>query len=1014
VSNSFVFSKILVLYSITNSDSTPESYLDFNSPFSLFDYLKYTQNNVNANELEDSYSNYIEEWNKAKKIKDVKVLDTIQERYFELIKDITVNYTTSDEKRFLANIDFDDPTEVDILLPFFSNKVIEICDFYNKKREKLKYKIDKNKNKGTFNSIEKSIYETITDVIFSDVLNVGVYQPSVNYKTLLKKLDIEIEELYDLYTNYLDNDPDETYKKYDVKTKLRQDLYTANINFIDANIFLNISKAVKNQLLENVRIFLTEFGRLFTINYDTDTINLDCKPNEALYDLITNNRPKAERLVKLKESLIKKYIGSDFYYIQTGSTITDVTSAILFKADNPSGNLLNRHFPTTASVEEESDVQSCRRIGLFFTPEKNSILYYSVPEKRYKLDYKKLQPNKLYIFPDPDKYGNTTGLKRTFDSKYPLIHICDYTKSVKNLDQGLSEGDINSTAYTQDFYAYFSKNQIVDSIYTGKEGLKTNFSSMYNMGVVTKWSSDIFGNQFALFKDKSRRNIIDNSFFISNSSLVCEEYDGGPIKFFEEANDYLPEVVYTTHPDWVKPNIWSSYYYYNISIDGGVGGIRNGIMVRPLYEFPTRIDGMMINYIKRQSVVFDVNINPLIFKDLLLIDGNFYNLLDDTIDRSKIFYNWDINILHETINDRISYTIDGLRYTRNPSNISDSLSSTLDGNAEDNVSKDKPSFNNGYILSSIKYKDFDAGLITEICEMDFDFEDQTKFIINQTLASSKTLSSDHVQQDNKNSYELRNTLGRIYVRDIVSGNITPLISALSIILVNKYNQTVLEEIDRKVLDFNIYNNFLWIRTENYNIVEILNYEQDKFVYSETIANHTQYDSTGVLNNISNPFIFENREYAMMVQLSAVNTISNNFGVVPFIYKIDYTKATKTKIYPHENSDFTLFYNNSSLNQIKLNRINPPVLTFNTRNQKYAVVSTLEDQNGLAYILQMKFWYDGVDISSFDVKLYNFINNEYIKTINFYDTPSLTQNNITFNNITLNNTASFDSDVLTFS
>ena len=68
---------------------------------------------------------------------------------------------------------------------------------------------------------------------------------------------------------------------------------------------------------------------------------------------------------------------------------------------------------------------------------------------------------------------------------------------------------------------------------------------------------------------------------------------------------------------------------------------------------------------------------------------------------------------------------------------------------------------------------------------------------------------------------------------------------------------------------------------------------------------------------------------MFVHLSGVNTISNNFGVIPSIYKIDYTKATKTKIYPIVNSDLTIFYNNSALNQIKLNRRNPPVLTFNT-------------------------------------------------------------------------------------
>jgi hypothetical protein len=1014
VSDIFEFSKKNILNSITNPSVKSTDYLDFNSPFSFFDFIKYSQNVLNPASLNNLYQEYLNHW-KTKKQSVIPVVDTIQERYLDFIKDITLNYTSLDEKRFLANINFDDPSELDIVLPFYSQKIVEICNFYNDKRHKLKNKLEKNKSKGSFISIEKSIYETITDTVFIDVLEIGTYQPKVDYKKILKDLDIEIEELYDLYSNYLDNNPNETYNTYDVKTKVRQDYFTANLNNIDAYIFINLDLAIRIQLLENVRIFLTEFGRLFTINYDISTINLNCKPNDKLYNLVTNNKPKASRLVDLKNSLIRKYIGTDFYYIQTGTTVTGITEpTLLFKADNPTGNLLNRHFPTTASVEEESHVESCRRIGLFFTPEKNSILYYSVPDKKYKIDYIKLEPNKLYIFPDPNRYGNTLGLTRKYDTEYPLIHVCDYTRSVKGVDQGLSEGDINTNPYTQDYFAYFSKNQLVDSINLGKEGLQTNFSSIHNSGIVTKWCSDIFGNQFSLFKHKKRKNLVDSTYVEENNDVTCEIYDGGPIKFFggREDSNFLPEEEYSSEPDWVKYNVFTSNYYYNILIGAGIGGIKDGIPVRSQYKHPLIIDGLMINEIQRQIQNFDVNINQLSFKQLTIIEGNQYNLVNDNLDRNTIIYSWDLNE-NNGYNTTIDYNIDGLRFSRNPSNLNFNFDHHLDGNPLLNQSEFASNFNYDYVLSSVQYKEFDAGLISDTCNNSFNFEEQTKLIIQQTLESSKTVLEDgNINEKDINSFELRNSKGKIYVRDIVTGNITSLSSALSIQLLNRYSDIINFEINNKVIDFNVFNNFLWIKTENYLLFEKINYN-NIFAYSEVNPSYINYSNGVYLDNISNPFIFEKRDYCMIVQLSGTNTSSNNFCIIPIIYKINYGTLQKTKIFPLENTNISIFENDNSVNDVKLAKIETPVIVYNSRNDKYCILNTLEDQNQMVYVYKIFFNYNGIDVYNLDAKLYR-VSKDYIKTINFIDNPSLNDNNLILNDIINNTTTNFDQGVLTFS
>ena len=166
-------------------------------------------------------------------------------------------------------------------------------------------------------------------------------------------------------TNYLDNSPYQNYSLYDVKNEDRKNYYSANINEIYVNIFVNFDEAVKREIFDGVRTFLVQFGRIFTINYNIQDINLNCKPDEKLYNVVSEIGPRAKRNITFRDRLIRKYMGSDSYYIITGedTTVANIVSGVLFKADNPSGNLLNRHYPTTASVEEDTDLKSKRQIG---------------------------------------------------------------------------------------------------------------------------------------------------------------------------------------------------------------------------------------------------------------------------------------------------------------------------------------------------------------------------------------------------------------------------------------------------------------------------------------------------------------------------------------------------------------------------------------------------------------------------------------------------------------------------
>lgn len=557
--------------SITSLGSNDPLALDFKNVFSFFDFLSNVKIRLNPNQYSPAYKNYINVWNDIKKSDSSYRKKIVREKYIDLLKDISLNYLTYEERRFLSLANFEDPSDLDIIIPLYSRKILEICKFYSDKREKLKYSNYKNQERGTRNSLENAVIENLADyVVSSDDENLAYNNLKNDIDNIISNLDIEIEDLYDLYTTYFDNDPNKSATDYATKTALRESLFSANQNSIDGNIFYDFDEATKKYIFYILDIYLKEIGSKILINYDLTQVNLNCQTGDKLYNLVSSYKDDAARILNLKSQLIKKYIGADFYYIKTGENTNTYEYNILFKADNPSGNLLNRHFPGTASVEEVSSLASLRKLGLFFKPEKTGLLYFSTPENKFIVDQTKLEPNKLYIFPDPNLYGNTTGLTNNFYKEYPLIHIQEYRKNIKNISDGLAQGDPRVNAYNQNFYAYFAKNQISFANSSYEKTFTFDFLAKVNQGKIKKWQDDYYGNQFALFIPTKFKTYKDSRTTSITPITSYEVYDGGPINF--DDNKSLP----------ISTLIFSSSNYYNILFEGGIGGIDDkGIMIFP-------------------------------------------------------------------------------------------------------------------------------------------------------------------------------------------------------------------------------------------------------------------------------------------------------------------------------------------------------------------------------------------------------------------------------------------------
>ena len=213
---------VLVKYSITNPEITNEDYRDTITPLSFLDFITNTQADYTPEEYSSSYSSYLQAWHSKQQGSEKEQKQQFKDYYRQFIKEIVINYTTETEKRFLEKINFNDPADLDVAIPFFANRLKDIALFYKKKRDEGKYVIDRNKLKGSKTGLEKAIFDNIYNFAFNTEDALDTSNPDVI--TAVTGLGIEIEEYVDVYGDY-----------FDVPDNVESD----NINEIDTKYWLD-------------------------------------------------------------------------------------------------------------------------------------------------------------------------------------------------------------------------------------------------------------------------------------------------------------------------------------------------------------------------------------------------------------------------------------------------------------------------------------------------------------------------------------------------------------------------------------------------------------------------------------------------------------------------------------------------------------------------------------------------------------------------------------------------------
>ena len=505
---------VLVKYSITNPSEV--NYKDTVAPFSFLDFINNTQADYSPEEYSSFYSSYLKLWHSNQGGSEEEQKTQFKDYYRQFIREIVVNYTTETEKRFLEKINFNDPADLDVAIPFFANRLKDIALFYKKKRDEGKYVIDRAKMKGSQTGLEKAIFDNIYNFIFNSEDALDTENDEV-FKAV-QGLGVEVEEFVDVYGDYFDV-PDTADGN--------------NINEIDPKYWLDPDG------IEAITGELNWIGaiRTFTINPPAITpeeYDAICNPDNDLVQLYNQYKKGGiplNEFYALKRALIQKYLGTDIYYIDT--TTSPATSGLMVAADNPAGNALNLQGADTATVPSNQQ-KLLRDVGLNFLPDDIGLFKLQAETYNYEIDRTSLEEDKVYIFPDPAKFGNVSTNPQ---ANYPVYYKFDHRGNTRNVSSGFTAGDPKTTNKVTTFEPYTTKERNTTQLKDLNDiSYKLNFTDLFNEGLVSKHQTDVYGNEYALFKAeplKPQTEDISNTVknLLLNGHLFFDQFEGSSFNY---------------------------------------------------------------------------------------------------------------------------------------------------------------------------------------------------------------------------------------------------------------------------------------------------------------------------------------------------------------------------------------------------------------------------------------------------------------------------------------------------
>jgi len=522
-------------YSVLERSTEP---LDYYAPVTFLVWLNQKNSlSDNINETFDMYKSYVLAWSKHKDKTQTETDTIVRDSYIQVLREIVVNFSTEEERRFILNADFNNSQDLDIILPFFIKKLKNICLFYANSREEVKTASIQHNLKGSNLGVQNLVKKLIFDAARTNQIDYTQYTCSFPpVSAIARGLTVFVEELYDNTDTYFNNNSLSSFNNFKNDSTLRLELSSSNLNSVYPNLYVNFKDAIIDAI-KQYPFFIQSLGtNNFAVNPLLSGTELNyLKPRDFISYLSGGNDELKINLVKM---LAPKFIGTDFYYLSTGNSSTNIVSGILFdtkaSSSSPTLNFLNKQYPSTASIANLNQLYTEYQLGRFFLPQFTGLLIHNTPAKRYEIDITKLQPNTVYAFPDPNVIGNVTYGNSSDETFVPLTYKIDLTWNKISRSNQFAFGDVLSNSYNPLYYGYESQSQDlqkdisglsrpVDNIqfWTGErqevwanndiwKGLSVSDylpleerqkSLLISGQTPIYWGSDIFGNEYGVLKN---------------------------------------------------------------------------------------------------------------------------------------------------------------------------------------------------------------------------------------------------------------------------------------------------------------------------------------------------------------------------------------------------------------------------------------------------------------------------------------------------------------------------------
>lgn len=902
------------------------------------------------------YNKYVKQWNQVKNNR--KRSDDVSLRYKQLLKNVALNYTTPEEKRFLSNIDYDNPRHVTAATTFFSRKIKEIALYYSENRQSIRQSSMRKMSSGSRQSIRQFTYTEIPAIVREqEILGGLLLNQDTSYTN---KSVVNLVDLYDIEDDTITREPVE----------------------FDLALFTDIQQAIKNLLEECLPVLQVSPDLAFAVSSDIaitdENLELLDYENYSSYE----KQQSLLNLYNLKE-YVPKLTGTDIKALSGGELVD------LFVGENKHQNILNRDMPGVATTSSNT-TRTKNQLGNMFVPQNLGVLtYYSHAPVISRLN----TPAEPTVVTDLTRVG-VSGLVEHFEdvswvkadasndglagdiidsNQLPRFFSYrsdeDYKQTFTGMSRvtdpvGFFDGDSNQDWANPDVFPreaanIFKINERQSTLLVGDEE-------------VTRWSTDVFGNEYALYKPSApvlpgvtESGGVENEYQTNNT---CEIIDGGGSLR-------------------ARARLWDIGISYKIfdggrrwDIDPKVEQRREMTPFEDLrqVEKTVREDGTLTEALEEHNT-WDLQPNntrtEMIYRkityhgfkkkglepvyDKQAYCGLFTDVTCGAIDPSQITCSIRDNYAFGVFTD----TVSGEYFVSTTQPLigqQDAFESYFNTDYETLVGfADQPLVDDIEILlnEDVDGNFFsDEGCFDQPAEYEYETETLSEFFnVETNVARTKMVQVDGEQQQDTTAYEQQSDTGRVVFRAYNSSKIVDLDQVLVELSTETGDAIGSERVrfrdqikDKQVTDFNVYYDALVIQTTEFLYVERMNFDETNCLLLRSdfpgLLLRTQTDDPRVK---SFKTYYNKHKHELICGYTHVQQVDGVDSVYPRIYRVDLNTVGTNQVFPNNDypegpKDYML---SDTLSAFVVEHVDTPIVSYNETVDVYTLSYTCKLSGG---------------------------------------------------------------------